>query len=55
MKCTLKRTYLGFWMPRGILFVGFPLLVEFSILIFTFFWPFSMFASRILFFDLEMA
>jgi hypothetical protein len=34
MKCTLKRTYLGFWMPRGILFVGFPLLVEFSILIF---------------------
>jgi hypothetical protein len=32
-----KRAFLGFWMPRGILFVGFPLLVEFFKLIYTFF------------------
>jgi hypothetical protein len=29
-----KRAYLRFFMPRGILFVKFPLLVEFSVLIF---------------------
>jgi hypothetical protein len=34
MKCALKRACLEFWMPVGILFARFPLLVEFSVLIF---------------------
>ena len=34
MKCALKRAFLGFWMPRGILFVGFPLWSSFFLLIF---------------------
>jgi hypothetical protein len=34
MKCALKRACLVFWMLRGILFVRFPLLVEFLVLIF---------------------
>jgi hypothetical protein len=29
-----KRTFLRFWVPRGILFIGFPPLVEFLVLIF---------------------
>jgi hypothetical protein len=33
IKCTLKRACLGFWMPTGILFLIFPLLAEFSVLI----------------------
>jgi hypothetical protein len=34
MKCTLRETFLVFWMPRGILFVGSPRLVKFFELIF---------------------
>ena len=34
MKCILKRACLEFWMLVGILFAIFPLLVEFSVLIF---------------------
>jgi hypothetical protein len=34
MKCSSKKACFGFWMPRGSLFVGFPLLVELSVLIF---------------------
>jgi hypothetical protein len=34
MKCALKRACLEFWMPVGILFARFPLLVEFLVLIF---------------------
>jgi hypothetical protein len=34
MKCSLKRGCLGFLMPRGILFVRFPLLVKFLVLTF---------------------
>jgi hypothetical protein len=34
MKCGLKRACLVFWMSRGILFIRFPLSVEFSMLIF---------------------
>jgi hypothetical protein len=33
-KCALKRACLKFWMPVGILFARFPLLVEFSVLFF---------------------
>jgi hypothetical protein len=33
MKCALKRAFLEFWMLKGILFVAFPLLVEFFKLI----------------------
>jgi hypothetical protein len=33
MKCALKRAFLEFWMLRGIMYVGFPLLVEFFELI----------------------
>jgi hypothetical protein len=33
MKCALKRAFLEFWMLMGILFVAFPLLVEFFKLI----------------------
>jgi hypothetical protein len=34
MKCVLKGACLLFWIPRGILFVGFHLLIEFSVPIF---------------------
>jgi hypothetical protein len=34
MKCALKRACLEFWMPVGILFARFPLLVECLVLIF---------------------
>jgi hypothetical protein len=34
MKCASKRACLEFWMPVGILFARFPLLVEFLVLIF---------------------
>jgi hypothetical protein len=41
-------------MPKGILFVEFPLMVEFLVLILTFSWPFSMFVDRIFIFSLEV-
>jgi hypothetical protein len=44
-----------FWMPMGILFVRFPLLVEFFELIFPFVWPLSMYFGRIFLSDLKVA